>query len=247
MIVLSRQQPLASEFTFRSHAITLPTLPTARAIKQLPRRQATMPLPSLIERLPQELRRLVFSNLDYQSLIYLSTLNRHLHQSIVPQDIADPADKFEFVIRAAKDFPQHRPSEKGQDHNPGNFECYVCFRVRAPEHFDVLQPQSAYFDTQGRVVTDREPGQGDRMCMLRRFCIECGVKEGLHAPFDCLGEAGLLEMSGLRRRLPAPAKAEMVTRKKMPSLSLSLSGVEDGGVSGGLISLPAVVHEKLWD
>ncbi|KAF5004559.1 hypothetical protein FDECE_8949 [Fusarium decemcellulare] len=151
----------------------------------LPRpRQPAMP--SLIEQLPTELQRLVLSNLDYQSLIFLSTLNRHFHRLVDPQRMADPADKFQFVMRAAKDFAKHRPSEKGQDHQPGNFECYVCFRVRAPEHFDVLQAPTAYFDPQGRVVSDREPGPGDRVMALRRFCVECGVKYGLHAPFDCL-------------------------------------------------------------
>ncbi|CAM1510121.1 Fc.00g004560.m01.CDS01 [Cosmosporella sp. VM-42] len=87
------------------------------------------PAPSRIERLPHELQRLIFSNLDYQSLIFLSTTNKHFNQHVKPQELADPMDKFEFVMRAAKDFPQHRPSEKGQDHKPGNFECYICFRA----------------------------------------------------------------------------------------------------------------------
>ncbi|KAH6874558.1 hypothetical protein B0T10DRAFT_415178 [Thelonectria olida] len=143
-------------------------------------------MPSLLERLPDELQRLVFSNLDYQSLIFLSTMNRHFHRTINPQEMADPLDKFQFVMRAAKDFLQHRPSEKGQYYQPGNFECYICFRVRKPEHFDVLQPQSAYVDIHGRAVSGREPSPVDRLVPLRRFCIECGVKCGLHVPFSCL-------------------------------------------------------------
>ncbi|KAH6885954.1 hypothetical protein B0T10DRAFT_530818 [Thelonectria olida] len=143
-------------------------------------------MPSPLERLPNELQRLIFSHLDYQSLIYLSTMNRHFHRIVHPQEMADPLDKFQFVMRAAKDFPQHRPSEKGQDHQPGNYECYICFRVRRPEHFDVTQPQSAYVDMLGRVVSEREPGPGDRLVPMRRFCIECGVKCGLHVPFDCM-------------------------------------------------------------
>ncbi|KAH6959676.1 hypothetical protein BKA56DRAFT_702120 [Ilyonectria sp. MPI-CAGE-AT-0026] len=140
------------------------------------------PLRALVtcRRLPSELQRLVFSNLDYQSLIFLSTMNRYFHRAINPQEIADPLDKFQFVMRAAKDFPQHRPSEK--DQRPGNFECYICFRVRVPEHFDALQPQSTYIDLHGRVVSDRAPGLEDRLVPLRRFCIECGVKFGLHLP-----------------------------------------------------------------
>ncbi|KAL6801195.1 hypothetical protein GGI42DRAFT_325885 [Trichoderma sp. SZMC 28013] len=144
-------------------------------------------MPSLIERLPQELQRLVFSHLDYQTLIYLSTMNRYFHQTINPQRMADPADKAQFVMRAAKDFAQHRPSEKGHDYKPGNFECYICFRVRSPEHFDMLQPQSIYVDVHGHAVRDREPdSRSDRLVMLRRFCISCGVETGIHAPFDCL-------------------------------------------------------------
>ncbi|KAH6609005.1 hypothetical protein Trco_002351 [Trichoderma cornu-damae] len=144
-------------------------------------------MPSLIERLPQEIQKVVFSHLDYQSLIHLSTMNRYFYQTINPQGMADPADKAQFVMRAAKDFPQHRPSEKGHDYKPGNFECYICFRVRSPEHFDMLQPQSVYVDVNGHIVRDREPdSRTDKLIMLRRFCISCGVEAGIHAPFDCL-------------------------------------------------------------
>lgn len=142
---------------------------------------------SLIERLPNELQRIVFSHLDYQSLIYLSTMNRYFHRAIDPQAMANGIDKAQFVMRAAKDFPQHRPSEKSHDYRPGNFECYICFRVRSPDHFDMLQPQSAYVDAHGCLVRNREPDvRTDRQVTLRRFCVDCGVAEGLHAPFDCL-------------------------------------------------------------
>ena len=144
-------------------------------------------MPSLIERLPREIQRRIFWYLDYQALIYLSTMNRCLHRTIQPRKMADPVDMAQFVMRAAKDFPQHRPSEKGHDYRPGNFECYICFRVRSPEHFDMLQPQAAFVDSAGRLVHGREPdARIDRQIMLRRFCIDCGVSEGLHAPFDCL-------------------------------------------------------------
>ncbi|KAK5992946.1 hypothetical protein PT974_06371 [Cladobotryum mycophilum] len=133
-------------------------------------------MPCLIERLPNELQRMIFSNLDYQALIHLSTMNRYFNRTVDPQRMADSADKAQFVMRAAKDFPQHRPSEKGHDYKPGNFECYICFRVRAPDHFDMLQPQSAYLDRYGRVVRDREPNpQTDKLVSLRRFCVGCGT------------------------------------------------------------------------
>lgn len=141
---------------------------------------------SIIERLPAEVREIVFSYLDYQSLIFLSMVNRHFHHSVIPHQIASPLDKFSFIMRAAKDFPQHRSSETRKRHQPGNYECYYCFRVRAPEHFDVLQDTRAYFDPQGRVVSGRCPGPGDKLVELRRFCIECGIRTGLHQPSDCL-------------------------------------------------------------
>ncbi|RFU77820.1 hypothetical protein TARUN_4404 [Trichoderma arundinaceum] len=150
-------------------------------------RQHSRTMTSLIERLPQELQKVVFSHLDYQALIHLSTMNRYFYRTIDPQRMADPADKAQFVMRAAKDFPQHRPSEKGHDYKPGNFECYICFRVRSPDHFDMLQPQSVYVDVHGHIVRDREPdSRSDKLIMLRRFCISCGVESGIHAPFDCL-------------------------------------------------------------
>ncbi|PHH60197.1 hypothetical protein CDD81_1977 [Ophiocordyceps australis] len=146
-----------------------------------------MPAPSLLERLPLNLQKLVFAHLDYQSLIHLSTMNRHFHSTVQPLKMASPADKAQFVMRAAKDFAQHRPSERGHDSRPGNFECYICFRVRSPEYFDTLQPLSAFFDAQGRLVHNRKPdARTDRFMMLRRFCIDCGVRQGLHAPLDCL-------------------------------------------------------------
>ncbi|OAQ73411.1 F-box domain-containing protein [Pochonia chlamydosporia 170] len=125
-------------------------------------------LPSIIERLPHELQRMVFSNLDYQSLIHLSTMNRYFQRTVDPQRMASPTDKAQFVMRAAKDFPQHRPSEKGHDFRPGNFECYICFRVRSPDKFDMLQPQSAFVDIRGCIIKEREPDlRVDKQVMLR--------------------------------------------------------------------------------
>ncbi|KAH7133426.1 hypothetical protein B0J13DRAFT_101714 [Dactylonectria estremocensis] len=186
MIVLPRQPP-GLDLKLPPIYSTPVSSPARPAAPSLPlSRQPKPSMASPIERLPEELQRLVISRLDYQSLILLSTVNRHFHRTVNPQALASQLDKLEFVMRAAKDFPQHRPSEKGQDHQPGNFECYICFRVRMPEHFDTLQPHSAYFDLYGRVVSGRAPCPKDRLTPLRRFCIECGVKYGLHAPSDCL-------------------------------------------------------------
>ncbi|KAF5983369.1 f-box domain-containing protein [Fusarium coicis] len=142
---------------------------------------------SLLERLPNDVQRLIFSDLDYQSLIFLSMVNRHFHRTVDPQRIATLRDKFELVMRAAKDFPQHWASEKKKDQRPGNLECYWCFRVRSPQHFDVLQANTAYFDPQGRLIPEQEAGPQDWLMPLRRFCIGCGVWTSGFADADVCG------------------------------------------------------------
>lgn len=146
------------------------------------RLQKSEPL-SALERLPMKIQNIIFLHLDYQALIFLSTMNSFYKRVIDPASMATSADKFQFVMRAAKDFPQHRPREKSQ----GNFECYICYKIRGPDYFDWLQPQSVFVDEASQIVRDRPPRRGrDREIMLRRFCIECGIKEGLHGPMDCL-------------------------------------------------------------
>lgn len=166
-------------------------------------RELGEPPRSGIERLPPRVQRRIFSHLDYASLIYLSTMNRHFQRAVDPQAMASPADKIRFVLQAAREFPQHRPCERGPDFRPGNFECYACFRVRGPEHFDALQRQHAHVDAAGRLVLDRppRPDAGDRPVSLRRFCIQCGVALGLHAPLDCLTTKTGLDLWVCRCRL----------------------------------------------
>lgn len=141
---------------------------------------------SFIEQLPVELQRMIFTGLDYEALIHLSTTNRYFNNILDPRKMALPEDKLQFVMRAAKDFPQHRPSEKGTEYHPGNFECYICFRVRSPDCFDVHQAQFTYVDRHGQAIRDREASPSDTLVPLRRFCIECGVRAGLHVPTDNL-------------------------------------------------------------
>ena len=87
-------------------------------------------------------------HLDYQRLIALSQVNRHLHETVDPQ-IASEEDKFTFVINAEKYFPQHFPDE--DDERPWNFACYYCFRVRGHERFNF---QSIRKSTWRRVCTE---------------------------------------------------------------------------------------------
>ena len=114
------------------------------------RLQKSEPL-SALERLPMKIQNIIFLHLDYQALIFLSTMNSFYKRVIDPASMATSADKFQFVMRAAKDFPQHRPREKSQ----GNFECYICYKIRGPDYFDWLQPQSVFVDEASQIV--REP------------------------------------------------------------------------------------------
>ncbi|VUC30024.1 unnamed protein product [Clonostachys rosea] len=141
----------------------------------------------LLARLPGEIRRMIFSSLDYHSLIRLSATNRFFHRTVVPQTLADPLDMVQFVLKAVN-FPQHWPKEKPTKDHPGNFECYTCFRVRSPDLFDTNQARHAIIDEHGYVVKGREISPYSKVMgvFLRRFCIDCGLLTGLHAPADSL-------------------------------------------------------------
>jgi hypothetical protein len=148
----------------------------------------------LFERLPPEIWQDIYSRLDYQSLIRLGRAYRFFQRTVDPQN-APWLDKLAFVMRAEKDFAQHFPRYiQGQEH-PGNFACYRCWRVRVPEYFDVKQPHTVHLDHNGRYIKilddhkDQWPHgkpQGTSVVTLRRFCIECGVRDGIHAPGDLL-------------------------------------------------------------
>ncbi|KAI3571990.1 hypothetical protein IWW34DRAFT_567587, partial [Fusarium oxysporum f. sp. albedinis] len=136
--------------------------------------RAWLPRLSLLKRFSNDVQRLILSNLDYQFLIFLATVNRHFYRTAHSQRIVTPRDKIEFVMRVAKDFTEHWASKKRKDRRPGNLECYWCFRVRTPQLFDVLQANTAYF------------GPQDQLGPFRRFGIGCGVRTGLHAPSGCI-------------------------------------------------------------
>ncbi|CAH0056766.1 unnamed protein product [Clonostachys solani] len=158
---------------------------TAAAVE--PKNEVSAPgRPCPLARLPGEIRRMIFSSLDYHSLIRLSTTSRFFHRTVVPRTLADPLEMLQFVLRAAN-FPQHWPKEKGSNPHPGNFECYICFRIRSPDLFDANQLQQAIIDDQGYVIRGNvSPDTKVVGVSLRRFCIECGLLAGLHAPSDSL-------------------------------------------------------------
>jgi hypothetical protein len=173
--------------------------PTPSMATPPPRTMSAFRFP--FERLPAELRLKILTSLDYPTLLALAQANRFLHQAVNPQAVASLASKFSFVMEAENHFSKHFPGVvQGQEH-PGNYACYACFRVRGPAHFDAEQPHTIYVDEKGQRI--REPpkpqvsaasdGAGPegirlsaRAVTLRRFCIECGVREGLHLPGDLL-------------------------------------------------------------
>ncbi|KAH7186436.1 hypothetical protein DER44DRAFT_816913 [Fusarium oxysporum] len=105
---------------------------------------------------------------------YASSCPAWLPRTLLPhstsQRMVTPRDKFEFVMRVAKDFPEHWATKKRKDRRPGNLEC---FRVRTPQHIDLLQANTAYFDPQDRLVSEQEAEPQHRLTEL-------------HAPSDCI-------------------------------------------------------------
>ncbi|KAM3541854.1 hypothetical protein ARSEF1564_005222 [Beauveria bassiana] len=125
--------------------------------------------------LGDDIQRMIFSHLDYQSLIFLSQTSHHFHQMARPE-LADQQDQFQFVMRAEKEFKQHFPNEK----SPGNFACYFCYRVLQADSFSEDQAHEAFVDFDGNFVLDVKPENAAKYLkvQLRRYCKSCGCKNG---------------------------------------------------------------------
>lgn len=158
------------------------------------------------ERLPVEIQREILSYMDYQSLIAFSCVSRYLQRTVDPQ-MATQEDKFAFVMRAENYFPKHFPVIIQGQEEPGNFACYICFRVRGPAHFEAGQALSIHVDTKGEKVTQESaqvlgptsnaylsscsglfpaPKTTHKLVSARRFCIGCGLRLDLYVPGDSI-------------------------------------------------------------
>ena len=127
--------------------------------------------------LPYEIQTRIFSHLDYQSLVRLSQTSHYFQKKVHP-DCAEAEDKLQFVMRAERDFLQHRPTKNF----PGNFACYCCFRVLSPFLFAKNQRDVAYVDKTSKVVPDDAVDASIHIKLwLRRFCINCGLAYGFHS------------------------------------------------------------------
>jgi hypothetical protein len=199
----ARRIPAANSAPDQAFSVNQPRLPGA-ATSDPPHWMVSLADPSDMpsysfpfERLPPEILQRICTSLDYPTLISLSQANSFLQKMADPRAMASPASKFEFVVHAENFYSKHFPTVR--DEHPGNFACYICFRVRDPAYFDAEQPHTIYVDAKGQRIRDRtkqkevggEGRAGDAeqsvtTVPLRRFCVECGVEEGLHRPGDLL-------------------------------------------------------------
>jgi hypothetical protein len=125
-----------------------------------------------LERLPRAAFGRVCRLLGYRDLICLRQLSRALYAATDPQ-VAPEEDKIALVLRAERHFPQNYGGGEQQQHRLG---CFLCFQVRPTECFARAQPALAL-----------RPGlPGRPIVRMRRFCVDCGVREGLHEPGDRL-------------------------------------------------------------
>ncbi len=117
--------------------------------------------------LSDDIRKMIFSHLDYQSLIFLSQASHHFYEVARPEQ-ASPQDKFQFVMRAEKEFKQHFENKN----SPGNLACYFCYRVFQADCLRGDQALEAFVDCNGEFVFETKPENATKYTkvQLRRYC-----------------------------------------------------------------------------
>ncbi|KAG7121623.1 hypothetical protein HYQ45_014457 [Verticillium longisporum] len=103
--------------------------------------------------LPEPVRDCLFQHLDYTTSCNLAMVCRFFADSVQPWK-ADVEDKVAAVFQAERYFAQHFPGTCHDRDDPkaetqGNFGCFLCHRVRGPEHFDSEQPATAIMHQMG--------------------------------------------------------------------------------------------------
>ncbi|KAI1657798.1 hypothetical protein F4813DRAFT_359625 [Daldinia decipiens] len=134
----------------------------------------TVPLPLSkglchLEILPQDIINQISQYIPYENLIYLSWASKALNKMVDPL-LAPHDTKLSFVLRAERDFYRHYNSR------PSNLGCFMCYKILPASVFAVDQPLQAELRTSAV--------EGPVTVNLRRFCIGCGIKSGLHKPGD---------------------------------------------------------------
>ncbi|KAK3939653.1 hypothetical protein QBC46DRAFT_262651 [Diplogelasinospora grovesii] len=116
------------------------------------RLQTYSPRPSRLQQLPIHILLEIQKHLGYLGSISLKCVNRYFKEIIDPT-LCSVDDKIEGVMYAEQNFRQHYPGRlsalpagderRGKREwelkNPGNFGCYHCFRVLAPEQFELFK------------------------------------------------------------------------------------------------------------
>lgn len=159
---------------------------------------------SILERLPPELLGEVTSQLGYGDLIALSQASRRLRAAVDPSR-APAAEKFAFVLRAEKDFARNAASGsfacyvcyrvRGPAYFADSLSQPLTARCRtsaaASRRGSGISAGGSSGEPGGSSVTGVDPNDDEdegprreevKVVALRRFCIECGVREGLHEP-----------------------------------------------------------------
>ncbi|KAI5864837.1 hypothetical protein GGS23DRAFT_595529 [Durotheca rogersii] len=137
-----------------------------------------------LELLPQSVLDRICRHVPYERLLWLYQQSRALRRHVDPH-LAPHETKLSFVLRAERDYPQHRLSA------PPNLGCYMCHRVLPAALFASNQPLQALLRAP---FPDPGPGPSPRprptppqvVVNLRRFCIRCGIQSGCHLPGDSL-------------------------------------------------------------
>ncbi|OTB04418.1 hypothetical protein M426DRAFT_11567 [Hypoxylon sp. CI-4A] len=135
-----------------------------------------MPLPrggARLELLPQDVIDRICSYVPYEDLLRLHQESAAL-QRVVNPHLASHDSKLSFVLRAERDFPQHRRAR--------NLGCYMCFRVLPADFFASNQALQAKLRA--------APEDAQVIVNLRRFCIYCGIQSGCHSAGDELNTRG---------------------------------------------------------
>jgi hypothetical protein len=122
-----------------------------------------------LDRIPHDTLDRITQYLSYEDRIYLRQQTRALYAAVNPQ-AAPWTSKVAFVLHAERDFVQH------DDKHGRNIGCYTCFTVQPAREFAQNQRTQAF----------RRDLPGRPLVNLHRFCIRCGIKEGLHVPGDLL-------------------------------------------------------------
>ncbi|KAI1342799.1 hypothetical protein F5Y15DRAFT_428757 [Xylariaceae sp. FL0016] len=169
-----------------------------------------------MDALPQDVLDRILRHVPYETALFLPAVSRRWRERANPL-LAPLETCIAFVLRAERDFATHTPDKattkrqqqqqqqrsnelrQGQGQGTGQLGqhqrytgwglgCYTCFRVRPAPYFAVDQPLQAL---------QEDPASGTRAYVfLRRFCIECGVRTGLHKPGDLMETRHLGNVTG---------------------------------------------------